>query len=61
MKTTPKYEEEMKTLKKDMNNVKLNKEEISTALAKNPDGFTADEIYKYSRPDSVNINFFYFE
>ena len=58
MKTNPKYEEEMKALKKDMNNVKLSKEEISTALAKNQDGFTADEIYKYSRPDSVNIGFF---
>lgn len=55
MKQNPKYEEELKNLKKDVNMVKLSKEELSASLAKTQESFTSDEIYKYSRPDSVNI------
>ena len=53
LKAPTKYEEELKSLKKDVNLVKLNKEELGPALAKTQESFTTDEIYKYSRPDSV--------
>ena len=44
-------------MKKDINGVKLSKEEMSTALSKSSNEFAPDEIYKYSRPDSV-INYY---
>lgn len=55
LKSSHKYEEELKNLKKDVNMVKLGKDELSSALAKTQDSFTTEEIYKYSRPDSVKI------
>ena len=58
LKAPTKYEEELKSLKKDVNLVKLSKEELGPALAKTQESFTTDEIYKYSRPDSV-IFFYY--
>lgn len=55
LKSSHKYEEDLKNLKKDVNMVKLGKDELSSALAKTQDSFTTEEIYKYSRPDSVKI------
>jgi len=57
LKAPPKYEEELKAMKKDVNLVKLSKEDLGAALAKTQESFTAEEIYKYSRPDSVRWNF----
>lgn len=58
LKSTHKYEDELKNLKKDVNMVKLGKDELSSALAKTQESFTTEEIYKYSRPDSVKLKFY---
>lgn len=64
LKSSPKYEEELKSLKKEINPVKLSKDELGLALSKTQENFSEEEIYQYSRADSVkykilfNFNFF---
>ena len=45
------YSEQMKNLKKDVGQVTLSKEECATKAAS--EAFTQEEIYSYTRPDSV--------